>query len=459
MSVSQIFLCIGTLTLAGVISSVGVRMYWNLTKTNNPNPELMLALIKIALVLFMFPIPFMVVGISYFQYANSGWIMTGDFLYGTTKNINIVFVCIGVVWVIGSLIRLIEIFYLYFKLRVMIKGNVPVDNKRCIELFEEFKSSKGLKNVSVCQNDLLCSPVVVGIFSPMIILPYQSYGEQELRIIFEHEFNHLKYRDLIWKLMGIVVTAVHWFNPFSYIMFDDLMFFQEVVCDCNSTRDNIFYSCSDYITLLTRMDQNQHINVHMTAIGESRHRLIRRIEIMVESRRVKEVSKWMMKVCCLALIMSAVLPTGIVTAYAAELHNKWIWSTEERVVESLDVAGSDLEIVRANAGNVEEVFVSSPIHALATTVTLDFTLAPNQRALYGYKKMYAGDQVSVMANCDDANLTYRIGIKLSTGIIWYVEGTGTLIKTFTIEEDGMYSVYVQNMNSSSLTVTGAALYP
>lgn len=458
MSVSQIFLCIGTLTLAGVISGIGVKMYWNLTKKSNPNPELMLTMIKIALVMFVIPVPFAVVGISYFQYAGSGWIMTGDFLYGTTGDIDKVFLCVGLVWITGSLIRLIEILVLYIKLRLMLKGNVPVEDKRALLVFDEIRSIKGLRNVSISQNDLLKSPIVTGIFSPTIILPYQSYNERELRIIFEHEFNHLQSHDLIWKIIGIVVTTIHWFNPFSYKMFNDLMFFQEVVCDCNSTRDNTYYSCGDYVALLTRIDQNQHINVHMTAIGESKHRLIRRIEIMVESRKVRKTGKWML-LCCLTLIMSAVLPTGIVTAYAAGQYNEWVLNTENKVKMSLDVTDCDFAVVRELDGCIDEVFVSPSMHMLSSTVTLDFTLDSNQRALYGYKKMDAGDKVSVMAACDDADCTYRIGIKLSTGIVWYVEGAGTLIKTFTIEEDGMYSVFVQNMNGSDLTVAGAALYP
>lgn len=458
MNVSQIFLCITTLTVAGTIACFGVKMYWKLT--NKKNPYLMLALIKITLMLFLIPVPLVIVSVSYLQFVDGALIFTGDFLHSTTLIIDKVFRVVGIIWVVGCFIRLIDMGCQYYRLYNVTRGNIPVENTLWIDIFEEHKKCLGIKKASIRHNDLLQSPVVVGIFAPTVILPLRMYMEQELRIIFEHELNHLKRHDLIWKIIGIAVTAIHWFNPFVYMIFDEMMFFQEVVNDCNSTVDEIDYTTKDYVTLLMNMGQNEHINVYMTAIGESQNKMIRRIQIMLNAKKFKVTKKYVEVICCLILTVISILPTSIVTAYATDLQNQWIYGTENNIeVEKSVVVKSMSQVMSETDDDVNEVMVSQDVQALSTTVQLNTTIGAKVRAVYGYQKMKVGDQVTMAVNCEDESLTYRIGIKLNTGTVWYVEGTGTLIQTFVVEQDGSYSAFVQNMTNSNLTVSGIAVYP
>lgn len=65
---------------------------------------------------------------------------------------------------------------------------------------------------------ILKSPMLVGFIRPKIMLPANTYTSRELDMILMHELTHYKRGDLYVKLLFILANALHWFNPFVYIM-------------------------------------------------------------------------------------------------------------------------------------------------------------------------------------------------------------------------------------------------
>lgn len=60
----------------------------------------------------------------------------------------------------------------------------------------------------------IASPMVVGVFKPLLILPDRSFNVKELHLILKHELVHIKRHDLLIKAFMVLCEAVHWFNPF-----------------------------------------------------------------------------------------------------------------------------------------------------------------------------------------------------------------------------------------------------
>ncbi|MBD5103336.1 MAG: M56 family metallopeptidase [Ruminococcaceae bacterium] len=60
----------------------------------------------------------------------------------------------------------------------------------------------------------IASPMVVGMFKPLLILPDRSFTVKELHLILKHELVHIKRHDLLIKAFMVLCEAVHWFNPF-----------------------------------------------------------------------------------------------------------------------------------------------------------------------------------------------------------------------------------------------------
>ena len=75
------------------------------------------------------------------------------------------------------------------------------------------------------------SPMVLGFFRPVLVLPEGEYSEKELYFILKHELVHVKRGDVYWKLLFMTVNGVHWFNPLIWIMQKEAAMDMELSCD------------------------------------------------------------------------------------------------------------------------------------------------------------------------------------------------------------------------------------
>lgn len=62
-------------------------------------------------------------------------------------------------------------------------------------------------------------------------LPDFRYSEDELYFVFKHELVHIKRHNVYFKLLFVIATAVHWFNPLIYIMQKEAVVDMELSCD------------------------------------------------------------------------------------------------------------------------------------------------------------------------------------------------------------------------------------
>lgn len=78
--------------------------------------------------------------------------------------------------------------------------------------------------------DAICSPFVLGIWKPRIYLP-SNVEEEQISYILAHEKSHLKWYDNVWKLLGLIILAIHWFNPLVWLSYILLCRDIELACD------------------------------------------------------------------------------------------------------------------------------------------------------------------------------------------------------------------------------------
>ena len=115
-----------------------------------------------------------------------------------------IIVCIGIlIYAVGSYI------YLHRKTRASI----------CV---------KG--NTFIC--DYISTPFILGIIRPKILLP-STLAEEEKKYVIAHEKAHLKRLDHIWKPLGFVLLAFHWFNPIMWISY--ILFCRDIELACDES--------------------------------------------------------------------------------------------------------------------------------------------------------------------------------------------------------------------------------
>ena len=125
--------------------------------------------------------------------------------------LQIVVPLLGTLWLAGIAAMLIYALASYLKLKKSVAASVPVED-----------------GVMAC--DEVQSPFILGVFRPMIYLPSGMEGETR-EYVLDHERAHLARRDHLWKPLGFLILAVHWFNPLCWIAYILLCRDIEAACD------------------------------------------------------------------------------------------------------------------------------------------------------------------------------------------------------------------------------------
>ncbi|MCI7474506.1 MAG: M56 family metallopeptidase [Clostridiales bacterium] len=83
---------------------------------------------------------------------------------------------------------------------------------------------------NIRQSEQVGSPFVLGLFRPVIYLPYHI-AEQDLTYVLAHERTHIRRLDHWWKLLGFVLLAIYWFNPLMWVAY--LLFCRDLEGACD----------------------------------------------------------------------------------------------------------------------------------------------------------------------------------------------------------------------------------
>lgn len=123
------------------------------------------------------------------------------------------------VWVSGAAVMFLWNVgaYLLFR-KITLDRSIAAENE-IQTIFSEVKSFLGIKKeikAVVCKN--INSPMIMGFFSPILILPDEDYSEESLRFILCHELTHYKRHDTFYKALMLFANSVHWFNPVVFLM-------------------------------------------------------------------------------------------------------------------------------------------------------------------------------------------------------------------------------------------------
>lgn len=139
------------------------------------------------------------------------------------------------IWILGGCIYLAVAFSSYaLYLSQKRKKSFVTENS----VFESVRQELGIKRkIPLRVADDISSPVLVGVFFPKVYVPQEKIDDEKARMVFLHELTHYKRRDLVLKWFSLFVNAIHWFNPFSYLLCRNLSDACEVSCDVAVTKN------------------------------------------------------------------------------------------------------------------------------------------------------------------------------------------------------------------------------
>ncbi len=118
---------------------------------------------------------------------------------------------LGSVWLSGVVVMLLYTLISYAQLKRMVRTATRLES-------------------NIRQSEYVTSPFVLGVFRPVIYLPYglkQSHQEH----IIAHELSHIRRGDHLIKPLGFLILSIHWFNPFVWVAYILLCRDIEAACD------------------------------------------------------------------------------------------------------------------------------------------------------------------------------------------------------------------------------------
>lgn len=135
----------------------------------------------------------------------------------------------------------------------------PVEDTSALALLAAQKSRLGLKasvSLAVCTG--VDSPMLAGLFHPVILLPRFPGDPEELSLVLLHELCHLRRRDILYKALLYAAGAFHWFNPLVWMMVRQGVRDMELCCD------------DDVSALLTAQERKHYAQTILSAIPGKR---------------------------------------------------------------------------------------------------------------------------------------------------------------------------------------------
>lgn len=164
----------------------------------------------------------------------------------------------ALVWMSGCVLALLfpACSYVFYRKRLHSRAK-PMDDVMVHTLLQGISKELHLKrSPAVMEYDGKISPMITGIFRPVLVLPKQPYSGKELYFILRHELVHFKRHDVPVKLLLLAAGAVHWFNPLVRLMKRRAVVDMELSCDEQVIRGIAYADRKVYTETLFTMIQS-----------------------------------------------------------------------------------------------------------------------------------------------------------------------------------------------------------
>ena len=142
---------------------------------------------------------------------------------------------LGIIWLAGILILLVNFLRKIYALKQIIQRSVPFEEVDFLcEIYDEAVRSLDYQgNVRIAVTADSSIPVSVGCFHPIVLIPKEAleYPEIEIYGIIRHELMHFLRGDIGKKRAVDILQCIFWWNPVVYYLRRSVVEMLEMECD------------------------------------------------------------------------------------------------------------------------------------------------------------------------------------------------------------------------------------
>jgi len=158
-------------------------------------------------------------------------------------------------------------------------------------LYLKLKVDLGVnKPIRLIKSKKVSTPLIIGYFKPIIILPDTTYSLDSLYFILKHELIHYQRKDLWYKLLLLIVRSVHWFNPLIHKMARQVDQDLEIGCDQYVIAQESHLRKKLYMQTILQIAEGRYGSYcsFTTSFKSNKEVLLHRFEAIVEMENKKK---------------------------------------------------------------------------------------------------------------------------------------------------------------------------
>ncbi len=252
---------------------------------------------------------------------------------------------------------------------------------KAIKLHVGLKTARKVKGKAYYVSDVIETSFVLGIIRPTVYMQ-AGLSEKEEAYIYMHELTHIKNKDHISRLIGVLTVCLHWFNPLVWLGFirmcSDLeMRCDEDVIDAMGSHIKKAYCMSMVEHAMERSSINRGLYAAFAGDNHNGREIKMRVNNLIKYKNVP-------KILAAVVIVFAICTVTVLSSKAAELK-------EEKDTPTVEIQVTEDGVVSTYAeSESEEEHVGKPVGD--PNLTLDLT---EEEALvnYGFNGMEIPDDV------------------------------------------------------------------
>lgn len=251
------------------------------------------------------------------------------------------------VWLAGALFVLAQQTACHMRfMRTVRRWQRPVLSRRALAVYEQASAEM---RVSCTPRLMICpavkSPMLVGFFSPRILLPEDFEENAALAMVLRHELAHHVQHDLLVRMLSLLARAMHWFNPAAYLCLRMVDHYCELACDERAMNGVSREARAAYGGVLIDCLRAGRFAASPLTTGFSLDkRMLKKRLIDMMDMRGKKRGAWF---AVIAALLCAVVGAGVVLAEQTEKHEPDVMQVEYKnapQIISKFAAGTTLDV-------------------------------------------------------------------------------------------------------------------
>ncbi len=297
------------------------------------------------------------------------------------------------------------------------------------------------RRIPVYMTDGLSGPVITGVLKCCVFLPKRSYGEEELRIILEHELWHYKQGDLFLKAVCGWLSCLEWFHPLCDKMSAEVDRWGEICCDLQMCyRQERPWNLRRYFQVVLEHAPERGAGCFPGMRLESgREELEERIRKMRAYQPEREPGRFSAALLAACFLLAAGGTSFAAGKGAGAVYGVVYRASQQEVRRGFPVRGKKGGSVKREEGH-------------------DWNLTAGEEKEAAVFHGEDGDQVAVLVSMESEDTPTKITLKGPDGSRRSVFGTGIHSFTFTVLESGEHGITVGNEGGEGARVWVTAIW-